>query len=69
MFDDEPRFHDKMAALGRRHEEVTALLGDPDVIARRAEFGKLSREYAELEPLVAAWRGTRSCAPTSSRRG
>ena len=54
---DEPRFHDKMAALGRRHEEVTALLGDPDVIARRAEFGKLSREYAELEPLVVAWRG------------
>ena len=53
---DEPRFHDKMAALGRRHEEVTALLGDPDVIGRRAEFGKLSREHAELEPLVTAWR-------------
>ncbi len=53
---DEPRFHDKMAALGRRHEEVTARLGDPEVIARRAEFGKLSREHAELEPLVAAWR-------------
>ncbi|MBK9031351.1 MAG: peptide chain release factor 1 [Myxococcales bacterium] len=53
---DEPRFHDKMAALGRRHEEVTALLGDPEVISRRAEFGKLSREYADLEPLVTAWR-------------
>ena len=53
---DEPRFHDKMAALRRRLEEVTALLGDPDVIGRRAEFGKLSREHAELEPLVVAWR-------------
>ena len=53
---DEPRFHDKMAALARRHEEVTALLGDPDVIARRGEFGKLSREHAELEPLLTAWR-------------
>ncbi len=52
---DEPRFHDKMAALGRRHEEVTARLGDPEVIAKRAEFGKLSREYAELGPLVKAW--------------
>ena len=52
---DEPRFHDKMAALGRRHDEVTARLGDPEVIAKRAEFGKLSREYAELGPLVKAW--------------
>jgi peptide chain release factor 1 len=52
---DEPRFHEKMAALSRRHEEVLALLGDPEVIARRAEFSKLSREHAELEPLVGAW--------------
>ncbi len=53
---DEPRFHDKMTALARRHEEVTALLGDPEVIGRRGEFQKLSREHAELDALVAAWR-------------
>jgi len=53
---DEPRFHDKMASLGRRHEEVTALLGDPEVISKRAEFQKLSREFGELGPLVTAWR-------------
>ncbi|MEZ4400920.1 MAG: peptide chain release factor 1 [Kofleriaceae bacterium] len=53
---DEPRFHDKMAELARRRDEVTSLLSDADVIARRAEFGKLSREHAELEPLVTSWQ-------------
>ena len=46
-----------MATLGRRHEEVSALLGTAEVINKRAEFLKLSREHAELEPLVTAWRG------------
>jgi peptide chain release factor 1 len=55
MFDTQ-NFKDKMLALGRRHEEVAALLGTPDVINKRAEFLKLSREHAELEPLVTAWR-------------
>ena len=55
MFDAQ-NFKDKMAALERRHEEVSALLGTPDVINKRAEFMKLSREHSELEPLVAAWR-------------
>jgi peptide chain release factor 1 len=53
---DEPRFHDKMTALERRHEELTARLGDPEVIGKRGEFQKLSREHAELDALVAAWR-------------
>ena len=52
---DEQRFLDKMSALARRHEELTALLGDPEVIGRRGEFQKLSREHAELDALVAAW--------------
>ena len=56
---DEPRFHDKMTALERRHDELTALLGDPDVISRRGEFGKLSREHADLAPLLEAWRSYR----------
>jgi len=55
MFDAQ-NFKDKMAALGRRHEEVSALLGRAEVINKRAEFMKLSREHAELEPLVAAWK-------------
>jgi len=55
MFDS-PNFKEKMTTLGRRHEEVAALLGTPEVINKRAEFLKLSREHAELEPLVGAWR-------------
>ncbi|MGN6108758.1 MAG: peptide chain release factor 1 [Kofleriaceae bacterium] len=46
---------DKMAMLERRHEELAALLGTAEVIGKRAEFMKLSREHAELDPLVAAW--------------
>jgi peptide chain release factor 1 len=45
-----------MATLTRRHEEVGALLGQAEVINKRAEFLRLSREHAELDPLVAAWR-------------
>jgi peptide chain release factor 1 len=55
MFDSQS-FRDKMAALVRRHEEVSALLGDPSVIAKRAEFMKLSREHSELEGLTRAWQ-------------
>lgn len=53
----------KLANLVERHEEVTALLSDPDVIADQARFRELSREYARLEPLVRdyrAWHGARS---------
>ena len=45
-----------MAALERRHEEVAALLGTAEVINKRGEFMKLSREHADLDPLVAAWK-------------
>jgi peptide chain release factor 1 len=45
-----------MAALERRHEEVAALLGTAEVISKRAEFAKLSREHADLDPLVTAWK-------------
>jgi peptide chain release factor 1 len=55
MFEQQS-FRDKMAALDRRLEEISALLSDPDIIAKRAEFMKLSREHAELDPLVAAWK-------------
>jgi peptide chain release factor 1 len=56
MFDT-PNFRDKMSALERRHDELGALLGTAEVINKRAEFLKLSREHAELDPLVHAWKG------------
>jgi peptide chain release factor 1 len=55
MFDSQS-FKDKMATLERRHEEVAALLGTAEVINKRGEFMKLSREHADLEPLVTAWK-------------
>src|SRR5215468_9235946 len=55
MFDTQ-NFRDKMATLERRHEELGALLGTAEVINKRAEFMKLSREHAELDPLVVAWK-------------
>ena len=55
MFDSQ-NFHDKMDALSRRLEELNALLGTPEVINKRAEYLKLSREQAELDPLVRAWQ-------------
>ncbi|MDB4953805.1 MAG: peptide chain release factor 1 [Myxococcales bacterium] len=55
MFDT-PNFKEKMATLERRHEEVGALLGQAEVINKRAEFLKLSREHSELDPLIACWK-------------
>jgi len=55
MFESQS-FKDRMAGLERRHEEVAALLGTAEVINKRGEFMKLSREHAELDPLVAAWK-------------
>jgi peptide chain release factor 1 len=55
MFDDQA-FIDKMAALERRFQEVSDLLTQADVIAKRAELTKLSREHSELNKLVAAWQ-------------
>jgi peptide chain release factor 1 len=45
-----------MATLARRHEEVAALLGTAEIINKRNEFMKLSREHADLDPLVNAWK-------------
>jgi peptide chain release factor 1 len=55
MFDDQA-FIDKMTALDRRQQEVSDLLSQAEVIARRGEFTRLSREHSELTRLVAAWK-------------
>ncbi len=38
-----------------RHEEIAALLGDPEVIGEQNRFRDLSKEYATLEPVVATF--------------
>jgi peptide chain release factor 1 len=53
---DDAAFAGRMGALEKRFDEVSNLLGQPEVIARRAEFTKLAKEHAELAELVQAWR-------------
>jgi peptide chain release factor 1 len=47
---------ERLHGLSERLEEVSALLADPTVIGSQDRFRSLSREYAELEPLVACYR-------------
>jgi len=42
----------RLDEIGQRYEEVTMLLSAPEIIADRARFSELSREYAELEPIA-----------------
>ena len=42
--------------LADRHEELSALLGEADVVADRDKFTALSREYSELEPIIERYR-------------
>ncbi len=50
---------DKLEAVEKRFEELERLLSDPDVIGRRAEFQKLSKERSDIEEIVEAYRAHR----------
>ena len=45
----------KLDGLQDRFEEVTALLGDAEVISDQTQFRAYSKEYAELEPVSQAF--------------
>jgi len=46
----------KLESLLERHEELSSLLSDPDIIRDQTRFRAFSKEYAELEPLVLEFR-------------
>ena len=46
----------KLDTLQDRFEELTALLGDGEVISDQTRFRAYSREYAEVEPVIATYR-------------
>ena len=46
----------RLAVLSDRHEEVAARLAEPETVADREQFAALSREFAELEPVIVAVR-------------
>ncbi len=45
----------RLEGVSERHEEIAALLGDPDIIADQTKFRDLSKEYSQLEPIVKAF--------------
>jgi peptide chain release factor 1 len=47
----QPSIKNKLEQLCARHEEIAALLADPDTIANQNRFRELSREYAQIEPV------------------
>ncbi len=49
----------KLDTLQDRFEELTALLGDAEVISDQTRFRAYSREYAEVEPVIAAYQAWR----------
>ena len=50
---------ERLAQVSERYEEVGLLLSDPDVFSDSNRYRDLSREYAQLEPLVQSWRDWR----------
>ena len=54
-----PSIQSRLEQLTDRFEEVSALLSDASVISNQSQFRDLSREFAEIEPIVQcfeAWR-------------
>ena len=49
----------RLERLYDRFEEVSALLSDPGVIADQDRFRELSKEFAEIEPVVQCYRAWR----------
>ena len=47
-----PLLINRLDQLVDRHEELSALLADPDVISDQKQFVAYSQEYSEIEPVV-----------------
>jgi len=45
----------RLQQVSARHEEIALLLSEPDVFSDQNRYRDLSREYAQLEPLVLSW--------------
>ena len=52
-----PSIHQKLDHLSQRFEEITALLAEPETQNDQDRFRALSKEYAQLNPVVTAFRG------------
>ncbi len=51
----------KLESLSERHEELSALLSDAEIISDQDRFRELSQEFADLESVVSAFREYHRC--------
>ena len=51
-----PSIQHKLDNLSQRFEEITALLAEPEVQNDQNRFRALSREYAQLNPVITGFR-------------
>lgn len=61
-----PSIQKKLETLLERHEEISALLSEPEIINSQEKFRDLSKEYAQLEPLVSCFREYNQCLASIS---
>jgi len=60
----------KLSDVRERHEELAALMADPEIAADATRFSTCSREYAELDPVVTtfdAWQRALANAEDAAR--
>jgi peptide chain release factor 1 len=48
--------NNRLQQISERYEEIGIMLGQPEVFSDQNKFRDLSREYAQLEPVVHTWR-------------
>ena len=54
-----PSITARLNDLLSRHEDLSAELSSPEVLAKQDVFRRYSQEYAQLEPVVANWQALR----------
>lgn len=55
-----PSIHTKLESIADRLEEVSALLADPEVMSNQNQFRDLSKEYAQIDPVVTCFKNYQS---------
>ena len=55
---------DRLEDTVNRYEDITAELGNPDVVNDQNRFRKLMKEQSSLAPLIAAYTEYKNCKQT-----
>ncbi|MCL4405903.1 MAG: peptide chain release factor 1 [Firmicutes bacterium] len=56
-----PSIEKKLQGRAERHEELSVLLSEPEVINQQTLFREYSKEYAQLEPIVKVFHAYQDC--------